>query len=346
MPKLRVRPISEEDIYKDIVQVPEVHRVGEDGSSIEESTVCWIDGTPHASVAVLRGYQQSSDAEIHMDERTRNRLGVKVGESHEFKFKRAGWWGQLRWAWNASETGYRVTSRLAVIGLLLGLLAFVPVLVEFIKWLWAKGVTRSLDTSLDIYQFVRHIGEIILVLGLLGDLFALIFLRGRDRSEKRLGVAATVVVILGVIIESWAGARGDDVVRQMRAPRSLSESKQKMIAATLKPFGTHECVFYEVSDVDPEIAGITVDLSKACAFANWKSGFETYPPNPPMWLRAPGRGILILVSPGATDKTVLPAAEAFKVMLKSEGLDVELSQAFVGPYPPADDRLRIVVYVK
>jgi hypothetical protein len=116
-----------------IVRIPEIHRTDRNGKTIEESTVCWIDGTPERSVAVLRGYQQSTDAEIHMDDRTRARLGVKLGHPYDFRFKQAGFCGQLKWAWKASETGYRVASRLGVIGLIVGVLAFIPVLVDWIK---------------------------------------------------------------------------------------------------------------------------------------------------------------------------------------------------------------------
>ncbi len=138
MPRLEVRPISEEFIYKDTVQIPEVHRTDKNGKTIEEATVCLIGGTPRSSFVVLRGYQESIKPEIHMDERTRNRLGgIKIGESYDFAFTPVGLRGQLQWAWNASETGYRVASRLAVIGLILGLLAFIPVLVDWIKALWS-----------------------------------------------------------------------------------------------------------------------------------------------------------------------------------------------------------------
>jgi hypothetical protein len=138
MPRLEVRPISGEDIYKDTVQIPEVHRTDKNVKTIEEATVCLIGGTPRASFVVLRGYRESTKAEIHMDERTRHRLGdIKVGESYDFTFQPAGLIGELRWAWNASETGYRVASRLAVIGLILGLLAFIPVLVDWMKALWS-----------------------------------------------------------------------------------------------------------------------------------------------------------------------------------------------------------------
>jgi hypothetical protein len=137
MPTLKVCRLCEEDVYKDMVRIPEVYRLDKNGKTIEESTVCWIRGAPHVSVAVLRGYQKCPvSPEIHMDERTRSRLGVKVDELHEFEFETAGLWGELVWAWKASETGYRVASRLAVIGLILGILAFIPVLCDLIKWLF------------------------------------------------------------------------------------------------------------------------------------------------------------------------------------------------------------------
>jgi len=140
MPKLKVHQIAKVDVYKDIVRIPEVYRIDKNGEPIEESTVCWIEGTVQRSVAALRGYTASTGPEIHMDERTRNRLGVKFGDQPNFTFIRAGLWGKFVWAWKASETGYRVASRLAVfglflgiVGLFLGVLAVVPVVKEWVK---------------------------------------------------------------------------------------------------------------------------------------------------------------------------------------------------------------------
>jgi hypothetical protein len=135
MPRLKVLMIADRDVYKDIVRIPEIHRVDRNGNIIEEATICWIRGTPKKSVVTLRGFQRSSAPEIRMDERTRLRLGVDSGESYDFEFKHAGMWGQLKWAWRASETGYQVASRLAVIGLVLGILAFLPVLHDWLIWL-------------------------------------------------------------------------------------------------------------------------------------------------------------------------------------------------------------------
>ncbi len=147
-------------------------------------------------------------------------------------------------------------------------------------------------------------------------------------------------------IETFSGGRADDVVRKMRAPRLLSSARQAEIAEKLRPFGGYEAVFFEVSDVDAEIAGITGDLSKALASAGWKAGFEGWPPTPPEWLRAPANGILVVVSPAAPDPTVLPTAKTLVDVLRNDGLQVELSLAFVGPSPPIDTRVKVVVYAK
>jgi hypothetical protein len=142
MPILRVLPIADRDVYKDIVRIPEAHRVDKKGKTIEEATVCWVHGTPKKHVVTVRGFQLSSAPEIRMDDRSRGRLGVRSGESYPFEFTRAGICGQLWWAWSASETGYKVASRLALIGLLLGVLAFIPILQDWLKglWEWAKPI--------------------------------------------------------------------------------------------------------------------------------------------------------------------------------------------------------------
>jgi len=207
-------------------------------------------------------------------------------------------------------------------------------------------VIQSLDTLLEHYQSLRHIGEYLLIAGLVGELLVILFLQDRKRAEKLGGIIATALIIAGVGIEMFAGGRSDDVVQKMRAPRLLGSTRQAEIANKLRTFGAHETVLFEISDIDGEIAGITRDVSKALSSAGWKSGFDRWPPMPPEWLRAPSQGILVLVSPAAPDQTALPAAKALVDALRSEGLQADLSQAFVGPEPPADNRIRVVVYSK
>lgn len=207
-------------------------------------------------------------------------------------------------------------------------------------------MTQSLDSLLLHYQSIRHVGEYLLIAGLLGDLLVIVFLEDRKPAEKIVSVIATATITIGVGIEMFAGGRADDIVREMRAPRLLGGTRQEEIAKKLRTFGAHETVLFEISDIDGEVAGITRDLSKAISSAGWKAGFDRWPPTPPEWLRGPSQGILLVVSPAAPDQTVLPAAKALLAALRSEGLQADLSQAYVGPAPPMDSRISIVVYSK
>src|SRR5436190_16509387 len=116
MPKLTVCPLLREDVYKDIVRVSEECRFDSSKNLIEESTVCWIGGTPKKGLAILRGKRDGPGDQILMDERTRTRLGVCPNQSYEFRFRKAGLWGRLKWGLNASETSYRVAAEMAVVG--------------------------------------------------------------------------------------------------------------------------------------------------------------------------------------------------------------------------------------
>ena len=60
-----------------------------------------------------------------MDDFTRgpDKLDVNQDQQYDFEFKPAGFCGGVLWAWNATEMGYRIASRIAVISLVSGLLA-------------------------------------------------------------------------------------------------------------------------------------------------------------------------------------------------------------------------------
>lgn len=133
--KIESLPSCKRGCDKDIVRIPETHRTDKNGNTIEESTVCGVSGTPKTSFVVLRGYQDSTEAEIHMDDSTRIRLGVKLYETYDFQFKPARFYGQLRWAWKASETGYRVASRLGIAGFMLGVLSLLLALPPIVDWI-------------------------------------------------------------------------------------------------------------------------------------------------------------------------------------------------------------------
>lgn len=125
MQELKVCQILKEDVYKDIIRVPEHFRVNENGENIVEGSICLVsvDAVKSKTYAILRG---SDDTEpcLKIDERLRNKLGVHPGETHRFTFEKSDFMGWFKWAWDASEIGYRVSTRIAVISLVLGVISF------------------------------------------------------------------------------------------------------------------------------------------------------------------------------------------------------------------------------
>jgi hypothetical protein len=123
MPTLEVHQFSGTEIYRDIIRVNETHRIDKRKKRIKEGRVCLVRANGRKCFAVLRGYQDNTAPQIRMDDYTRgaDKLNLKCGQSYEFEFKKVGLIGEWRWAWRASEMGYRVASRIAIIGLVMGL---------------------------------------------------------------------------------------------------------------------------------------------------------------------------------------------------------------------------------
>lgn len=122
---LEVRSADREDVYRDIARIPESHRVDTRGRTIPEGSVCVLRVGSHRAYALVRGLGDSAKSEIRMDERLRNLLEVNVGNEIEVEVKTVGICGQIRWAWTASDPGYRVAARLSVLSVVLGLLGAV-----------------------------------------------------------------------------------------------------------------------------------------------------------------------------------------------------------------------------
>lgn len=111
-----------EDVYRDIARVPENYRKDFRGRAIKEGSVCLLSCGGRRSFVLLRGLPGSQEPQIRLDERKRNELCLEAGKTAEFSFSKAGLLGELRWAWQASDPAYRVTARLAVLSLALGLI--------------------------------------------------------------------------------------------------------------------------------------------------------------------------------------------------------------------------------
>ena len=118
--KLKVQQATKEDVYRDIVRVSERYRLDTHGEWVPEGSVCRIIAPSGTAYGILRGLDNSSEPVINMDERLRNLLHLRDGAEVDFQFKSAGFWGQFRWAWSASDPAYRVAARLALLSVVLG----------------------------------------------------------------------------------------------------------------------------------------------------------------------------------------------------------------------------------
>ena len=123
--KLRVDFAAAEDVYRDIVRVPERYRLDTHQRLIREGSVCRVRAPNGVCYAIVRGLNAASSPAIQIDERLRNALGVKVGQDVDVQLDQVGIWGQFFWAWGASDPAYRVAARLGLLSVVLGFLGFV-----------------------------------------------------------------------------------------------------------------------------------------------------------------------------------------------------------------------------
>ncbi len=117
-------------MYRDIVRVPEKHRIDVFGRVVPDGSVCSLLIREGTYYVLVRGLGDSAEEVICMDERLRNVLGLSVGERIDVQFRSTGWWGQFRWAWSASDPAYRVAARLSLLSVLLGALGLVLGLIS------------------------------------------------------------------------------------------------------------------------------------------------------------------------------------------------------------------------
>ncbi len=123
--KLNVCKAIYEDVYRDIIRIPESHRYDRDKRKIKEGSVCKVTIGEVSTFAILRGYSDSVEPLIFIDERLRDELKVHEHDQIEVQLEQTSIIGQFRWAWNASEPAYRVAARMAFMSVILGFIGFV-----------------------------------------------------------------------------------------------------------------------------------------------------------------------------------------------------------------------------
>jgi hypothetical protein len=79
--KLLVAQIRRDDVYKDIARIPEGHRLDRRGNLIPEARICKVTTGSKSVLLSLRGQQDHANPTIHIDEKTRQALGLEEGRS-------------------------------------------------------------------------------------------------------------------------------------------------------------------------------------------------------------------------------------------------------------------------
>ena len=110
------------DVFSDVIRVHEDYRKDDkDGDDIDGGTVCvvMIKETNGRIYAILRGLGddkiENGKNIIRIDDNLRKRLNVVPGSSYEFIFRKANWLETFIWAFNASDTGYKISARIALV---------------------------------------------------------------------------------------------------------------------------------------------------------------------------------------------------------------------------------------
>lgn len=116
--KLTVHQLAKPDVYRDLVRIPEIHRVDSKGK-VPEGRVCKLTANGKSLLVSVRGYEEATDRRICMDAKTRDGLGVTENQEQEFILDRVWWIGQVLWLARASDPFYRIAARLAVVSLAL-----------------------------------------------------------------------------------------------------------------------------------------------------------------------------------------------------------------------------------
>ena len=118
--KLTVRQIPRQDIYKDMVRIPETYRLDVHDQKIPEGTICKLSMLGRGKLLAVRGRLGMDRQEVFMDDKTRADLKVECGQDYDFQIRRTSWVGHIFWSARASDPAYRIPAKIALVSLILG----------------------------------------------------------------------------------------------------------------------------------------------------------------------------------------------------------------------------------
>src|SRR5690606_3152110 len=113
--KLMVQNATLSDVMGDIARVDLSHR-----PFAKAGHVIIIRCGNKKIRAVARGTAKNSKGILVLEQRLREKLGVKVNQEFELIFEKACLIDEIIWSWSASDVTVRAAARISVISLLLG----------------------------------------------------------------------------------------------------------------------------------------------------------------------------------------------------------------------------------
>lgn len=134
--------------------------------------------------------------------------------------------------------------------------------------------------SLVLFSWLRHIGEILLLIGLSGEVALLVLKISKGAWERGLAIAFAALVLAGCALTFWADS-----------PRTIGPKSQQRIADSIKGFSGTPFDFSV--ELDPEAVALMENIGKALHASGWNrqavaGGAGYVPPG------KPAAGIVVL----------------------------------------------------
>ncbi len=168
--------------------------------------------------------------------------------------------------------------------------------------------------SLVLFSVMRQIGEILLLIGLSGEVALLVIRISKGAWEKGLAITFAILVLIGCGLEYWADS-----------PRTFGPASQQRVADALKE--SHGTPFDFSVELDPESVGLMEDIAQALDSAGWKRqavahGHGYVPPGKPAAGLVVLKGLEVQVADSRQADWGAPGKPAATLLhaLRNEGL--------------------------
>jgi len=144
-----IKKAKENEVHTDTIRVFEDRRKTPLGCEIKSGSLCKVkDETTGKHVyAILRGIETEEENEkgdIKIDESLRKVLSIDLKKGlkieHEFTFHKICFLEELYWMCTTTDYGYRISSQIAIISLILGILSIFSPLLKLVLSLFSNNI--------------------------------------------------------------------------------------------------------------------------------------------------------------------------------------------------------------